>query len=64
MASTFENFDIKNITNELDSANEYFVKIYPGESNRRQPVHTVYGGANLFKSETAKKIGGLANKSL
>lgn len=64
MASTFETFDIKDVTKDLDSANEHFIQVYPGESTKRQPVHTVYGGANLFKSETALKIGSLANKSL
>ena len=27
-------------------------------SQPRQPVHTVYGGAHLFKSDTAKKLEG------
>lgn len=30
----------------------------------RQPVHTVYGGAHLFKGDTAKKLGGLAIRAL
>ncbi len=37
-----------------------FAKRYPGESGRRQPVHTVYGGAHLFKSDTAVRLGKLA----
>jgi citrate lyase beta subunit len=37
---------------------------YPGESGARQPVHTVYGGAHLFAADTAKKLGGLAQKAL
>ncbi len=44
----------------LDAANHTFAKAYPGESERRQPVHTVYGGANLFKADLAKKMAGLA----
>ena len=40
-----------------------FVKRYPGESARRQPVHTVYGGAHLFKSDTAVRLGQLAVRS-
>ncbi|HEY2029811.1 MAG TPA: aldolase/citrate lyase family protein [Myxococcales bacterium] len=31
---------------------------------RRQPIHTVYGGAHLFKSETPRKLGDLARKAL
>jgi citrate lyase beta subunit len=48
----------------LGSANASFIKTYPGETGRRQPVHTVYGGANLFSADSAKKLGGLAVRSL
>jgi len=37
---------------------------YPGESTDRQPVHTVYGGAHLFKADSAVKIGSLARMAL
>src|SRR5258706_12873921 len=37
---------------------------YPGDPGARQPVHTVYGGAHLFSSDTAKKLGELSLKSL
>jgi citrate lyase beta subunit len=37
---------------------------YPGDSGARQPVHTVYGGAQLFKSDTPKRLGALALRSL
>lgn len=30
---------------------------YPGDSPQRQPVHTVYGGAQLFRAETAMRLG-------
>ncbi|HEX2120862.1 MAG TPA: phosphoenolpyruvate kinase [Thermoanaerobaculia bacterium] len=30
---------------------------FPGDSGARQPVHTVYGGAHLFKADTARKLG-------
>ena len=30
----------------------------------RQPVHVVYGGAHLFKSDTARKLGILAERAL
>jgi citrate lyase beta subunit len=48
----------------LKTANATFMKTYPGETGRRQPVHTVYGGANLFSADSAKKLGGLALRSL
>jgi citrate lyase beta subunit len=37
---------------------------YPGDSGARQPVHTVYGGAHLFSSDTAKKLGELSLRAL
>jgi citrate lyase beta subunit len=37
---------------------------YPGDSGSRQPVHTVYGGAHLFKAETARRLGELAVRAL
>ena len=36
----------------LARANAEFAARYPGDSPDRQPVHTVYGGAHLFKSDT------------
>ncbi len=52
------------ILNELRTANLEFQKIYPGDKPDRQPVHTLYGGANLFKSDTCIKMGEVALKSL
>ena len=41
-----------------------FTERYPGDSGARQPVHTVYGGAHLFASHTARKLGDLALRAL
>ncbi|TCZ66534.1 DUF6986 family protein [Flaviaesturariibacter aridisoli] len=41
----------------LRTANLAFQKTYPGDRSERQPVHTVYGGANLFKSDLARAMG-------
>jgi citrate lyase beta subunit len=48
----------------LDYANASFAGAYPGLSGRRQPVHVVYGGAHLFKSDTCRKLGKLAQNAL
>ena len=32
--------------------------------SKRQPVHTVYGGAHLFKADTARKLGSTALRAL
>src|SRR6266478_1626111 len=44
----------------LDEAYASFARRYPGETGRRQPVHTVYGGAHLFQAGTARQLGDLA----
>ena len=41
----------------LDAAGAELKRRYPGESQRRQPVHTVYGGAHLFRADTAARLG-------
>ena len=56
--------DKENILNHLAIANLGFQKKYPGDKPGRQPVHTVYGGANLFKSDTTVKMGDIALKNL
>jgi citrate lyase beta subunit len=37
---------------------------FPGERPDRQPVHTVYGGAHLFSSRTAGRLGELSVAAL
>lgn len=49
---------------ELAQSNGEFKSHYPADSFERQPVHTVYGGANLFKAGFASKLGDLALKTL
>ena len=48
----------------LENANRKFMQHYPGESNRRQAVQTVYGGAHLFQHDSATKLGQVALRSL
>jgi citrate lyase beta subunit len=64
MPTTLSEASMKKITQSLKPAHAAFAARYPGESGRRQPVHTVYGGAHLFKSDTAKRLGALALRSL
>ena len=54
----------KDLLKKLKKANLRFQKTYPGDKPDRQPVHTVYGGANLFKSDTCVKMSGIALKNL
>jgi citrate lyase beta subunit len=48
----------------LAAENRAFMATYPGESDRRQAVHTVYGGAHLFKADSTGKLGEVALRSL
>lgn len=64
MKFSISNEQKENLLNELQTANLRFQRIYPGDKPDRQPVHTVYGGANLFKSDTVIKMGEIALRSL
>ena len=57
MKFSIQETDKEQLLNELKTANVEFQKKYPGDKPDRQPVHTVYGGANLFKSDTTVKMG-------
>src|SRR5688572_2293819 len=48
----------------LREANVAFAKAHPGESPGRQPVHTVYGGAQLFSADSARKLGAVALRAM
>ena len=52
------------VLDRLHEANRTFAQQYPGDSPARQPVHTVYGGAQIFKSDTARKLGATALASM
>ncbi|MCB9230656.1 MAG: phosphoenolpyruvate kinase [Bacteroidia bacterium] len=52
------------IFDELRTANLAFQHLYPGDTEHRQPVHTVYGGADLFSADTASKMGEIALRNL
>ncbi|HEX4382483.1 MAG TPA: phosphoenolpyruvate kinase [Myxococcales bacterium] len=50
---------LRALTARLKTAQEAVARHYPGESGKRQPVHVVYGGAHLFKSDTPRRLGEL-----
>src|SRR5215207_7244512 len=64
MRTTLTSEKTREISARLSEANREFAARYPGESFRRQPVHTVYGGAHLFKSDTTPRLGALARRTL
>ena len=55
---------LKDIFTPLQRAHEAFASRYPGPRGDRQPVHTVYGGAHLFRADTATRLGKRALEAL
>src|SRR5215472_12465042 len=64
MKTTLSAEALHQATRGLTEANRAFVARYPGESGTRQPVHSFYGGAHLFRADTTAKLGALALESL
>ena len=64
MQMSFTRQSTEKIFSSLRDANTLFSKEYPGDSEARQPVHTVYGGAQIFKADTAGKLGHAALQAL
>jgi citrate lyase beta subunit len=49
---------------KIRDAQDELARDYPGDTGARQAVHTVYGGANLFTADTARKLGDVALRLL
>ncbi len=62
--TTLQGNDLRSVLASLKKANAKTSRDFPGDTVARQPVHTVYGGAQLFKCDAAPKLGTLALKSL
>ena len=62
--TTIPDTALSSILDALDKANARIATEFPGDSPARQPVHTVYGGAHLFKADAAPKLGAVALRSL
>lgn len=60
MNMSLKTSELKNFLDQLSKANKNFADTYPGVQIDRQPVHTVYGGAHLYKPGIATKLGKLA----
>ncbi len=55
---------LSDIAERLRIAHAAFQNRYPGVTANRQPVHSVYGGAHLFRANTAQRFGELALRAL
>ena len=56
--------DLEPILSDLSETHAAIGQAFPGDPEARQPVHTVYGGAHLFRSDTPQKLGSLAIRAL
>ncbi len=63
-SSTLDPKALKSVFSALAKQNLLHLKRYPGDAFGRQPVHSVYGGAHLFKFDSAKKLGELSLRAL
>ena len=64
MKPTLSDDVARELLGRLKHPNEQIQRLFPGDRPGRQPVHTVYGGAHLFKSDTAQKMGVVALAAL
>ena len=64
MTLTFAEDELRDLFTGVQPANQAYAAEFPGDSGARQPVHTVYGGAHLFRAGTARSLGLLALRSL
>jgi citrate lyase beta subunit len=64
MKTSLSPSSIQSSLGNLKEASAQFARRYPGDTGGRQPVHTVYGGAHLFRAETARRLGDLALAAL
>lgn len=64
MTTTLSDDEVRELSAPANAANIAFAARYPGESGSRQPIHTVYGGAQLFRSDTAQRLGRIALRAL
>jgi len=62
MNTSITDHDLQSIVGALGLANRSGCDAFPGDQGARQPVHTVYGGAHLFKRDTTVKIGKIAQR--
>ncbi len=64
MTTSLDSVALADASAALREANLAFSSAHPGESPGRQPVHTVYGGAQLFAADSVPKLGALALRAL
>ncbi|HVF40299.1 MAG TPA: hypothetical protein VM939_10390 [Gemmatimonadaceae bacterium] len=64
MSASLDQSMLAEATAALREANLQFARAHPGEGPGRQPVHTVYGGAQLFSADSVPKLGSIALRAM
>ncbi len=64
MKRSFDDHVLDDLGQRVRPLIDKIVECYPGDPSSRQPVHTVYGGAQLFRAGTARRLGDLALRDL
>lgn len=54
---------LRQVRSQVRRANAALRRRHPGDGPERQPVHVVYGGAQLFTPDTFQKVGRLAREA-
>lgn len=63
-ATALSSRQLRTALSPLQAGLEDWSRARPGERSDRQPVHTVYGGADLFSADLARKLGDVALRTL
>ncbi len=64
MKTSLDPSAVAEASDALTQANLAFAQAHPGEGEGRQPVHTVYGGAQLFAADSVPKLGAIALRAM
>lgn len=64
MKLSISNTAKERILAKLTPANQAFNQIYKGDRSDRQPIHTLYQGADKFQYDILQKLGDVARQSL
>src|SRR5258705_3594687 len=60
MKTTLDSSALAEIAARLEPDHLEHARLYPGDRRVRQPVHTLYGGAQLFRADSAAQIARMA----
>ena len=64
MKHSLSEHSLQAISESLSAWNRTFVAQYPGESAAGSLCNTVYGGAHLFRADSVRRLGQVAERAL